>query len=170
MKQHDLLMQSQIETPIGSLVAIGDDETLYFLEFADHTKLETKLQRLKKRTSATIVAGKSKSICLIEQELDLYFKGKLHEFTTSLTMLGSEFQKQVWRELLKIPHGQTRSYKDIAVAIGRPTSYRAVAQANGSNVLPVLIPCHRVINSNGAMCGYGGGLPRKKWLLNHEKY
>jgi AraC family transcriptional regulator of adaptative response/methylated-DNA-[protein]-cysteine methyltransferase len=84
-------------------------------------------------------------------------------------MLGSDFQKNVWRELIKIPPGETKSYADIAKAIKQPSAFRAVARANGANQLAIIIPCHRVINSDGELGGYGGGLTRKAWLINHEK-
>jgi AraC family transcriptional regulator of adaptative response/methylated-DNA-[protein]-cysteine methyltransferase len=98
----------------------------------------------------------------------LYFQGKLKEFKTPIALNGTPFQKQVWEELLKIPYGQTISYKDLAIAVGNPRGCRAVAQANGANNLAVIIPCHRVINHNGRIGGYGGGLDRKKWLLDLE--
>lgn len=84
-------------------------------------------------------------------------------------MLGSPFQTEVWSRLLQIPTGHTSSYGEIAATMGKPTAYRAVAQANGANQLAIVIPCHRVINANGELGGYGGGLSRKQWLLNHER-
>lgn len=104
----------------------------------------------------------------IEQELKKYFEGRLGKFTTPLFLLGSPFQKKVWNELLKIPYGTTRSYAAQAVSMGEPKATRAVANANGANQLAIVIPCHRIINSNGALGGYGGGIARKEWLLQHE--
>ena len=98
-----------------------------------------------------------------------YFEGKRQDFKTPLFLLGSPFQKRVWEELMKISPGKTRSYAEIAMAIGKPTAYRAVANANGANQLAIVIPCHRVINSNGELGGYGGGIARKKWLIDLEK-
>ena len=83
--------------------------------------------------------------------------------------MGSPFQKIVWEELMRITFGETRSYGDQAAAMGKPTAYRAVANANGANQLAIIIPCHRIINTNGELGGYGGGISRKKWLINHEK-
>jgi AraC family transcriptional regulator of adaptative response/methylated-DNA-[protein]-cysteine methyltransferase len=168
MKESNILNISQIETPLGAMLGVGNDEALYFLEFADHPKLDRKLQRLKEKTKATLVDGKSNAIDSIEQELALYFAGKLQHFCTPLALLGSPFQVRVWQELQKIPYGKTCSYATLAAAIAKPTATRAVAQANGANVLPIVIPCHRVINANGDMGGYSGGLARKKWLLRHE--
>lgn len=117
---------------------------------------------------AAIIPGITKPIRSIEKELKKYFSGKLREFTTPLFLLGSSFQKQVWEELQKIPPSETRSYSDIASVIGNPSACRAVAQANGANQLAIVIPCHRVINSSEELGGYGGGIIRKKWLINHE--
>jgi AraC family transcriptional regulator of adaptative response/methylated-DNA-[protein]-cysteine methyltransferase len=109
------------------------------------------------------------SISSIENELTLYFNGKLNKFATTLFFLGLPFQKRVWEELQKIPYGETRSYSDLAKAVKKPTAFRAVAQANGANQFAIIIPCHRVINKNGDLGGYGGGIVRKEWLINHEK-
>ena len=97
-----------------------------------------------------------------------YFAGQLKAFTTPLAPTGTPFQKRVWEELQKIPHGETRSYAAIAAAIGRPTAFRAVAQANGANRIAIVIPCHRVINTSGALGGYSSGVERKQWLLQQE--
>ncbi len=98
-----------------------------------------------------------------------YFKGKLREFNTPIHLMGTSFQAQVWNQLLKIPYGETRSYLEQAKAIKKETAYRAVANANGANQLAIIIPCHRIINNNGKLGGYGGGTEKKKWLLEHEK-
>jgi AraC family transcriptional regulator of adaptative response/methylated-DNA-[protein]-cysteine methyltransferase len=124
---------------------------------------------LRAKTRSAIIPGRTRPIEQIEREIGLYFEGKLHAFTTPLHFLGTPFQKQVWQELLQIPYGETRSYSEMAAAVGRPSSYRAVAQANGANQLAIVVPCHRVINANGDLGGYGGGLSRKEWLLAREK-
>ena len=109
--------------------------------------------------------------CLKEcfRQLDEYFKGKRRKFAVDLLLQGTDFQKTVWRQLEKIPYGKTASYREIAVTIGKPNAYRAVGNANGKNPLAIIIPCHRVIGSNGDLVGYGGGLWRKEWLLKHER-
>jgi AraC family transcriptional regulator, regulatory protein of adaptative response / methylated-DNA-[protein]-cysteine methyltransferase len=160
---------ANIDTPLGAMWAVGSDSALYLLEFADHRKLDRKLEQLKSKTKATLVAGTSNAIESIQRELGLYFSGKCTVFTTPCVLLGSAFQNSVWQQLQKIPYGQTCSYGQIAASIAKPTAYRAVAQANGQNLLPIIIPCHRVINSGGKLGGYSGGLERKQWLLNHEK-
>lgn len=160
---------TEIKTPLGPMMAIANEEALYFLEFVDQKNLEKKVQRLRQRTKSAIGPGKTSVIHLIESELKEYFQGTLIQFKTPLALLGSPFQKKVWHELIKIPSGQTCSYGDIAKKINKPTAYRAVANANGANQIAIVIPCHRVINTNGDIGGYGGGVTRKSWLLNHEK-
>ena len=163
------LGSAQIETPLGAMLAIGNNEALYLLEFVDCRGLQGEVELIQKKTKCTIVPGYNNSIRSIENELDQYFGGKLADFKTPLILLGSPFQKLVWQELQKIPHGETRSYLQISFGLGKPRAFRAVAQANGANQLAIIIPCHRVINANGALGGYAGGVERKNWLLNHEK-
>lgn len=164
-----ILKAAWLDTRLGPMVAIGDEDRLYLLEFVDRRGLEREVERLRKRTKAAIIPGETKPIQLIEKELAQYFDGTLTEFKTPLYLMGSPFQQSVWDQLRQIPPGETRSYADIAGALGKPTAFRAVAQANGANQLAIVIPCHRVINSDGGLGGYGGGLVRKEWLLTHEK-
>lgn len=172
MSKFATLSMAEIDTPLGVMVAVGNNDALYLLEFADHANTPGKIKRLLHQTEARLVASAAKSIESIKLELELYFQGmlpsQLKSFRTPLFLLGSPFQKRVWQELQKIPYGNTRSYKEIAVLLGQPTAYRAVAQANGANILPIIIPCHRVIASDGTIGGYSGGLARKEWLLQHE--
>lgn len=165
----NLLKASWLDTQLGPMVAIADEDTLYLLEFVDRRGLEREVERLRQKTKSAIIPGVTQPIRSIEKELSQYFDGKLKIFNTPLFFFGSPFQKHVWEELIKIPYGETRSYLDIAKAIGRPTAFRAVANANGANQLAVIIPCHRVINTGGDLGGYGGGITRKKWLIDHEK-
>jgi AraC family transcriptional regulator of adaptative response/methylated-DNA-[protein]-cysteine methyltransferase len=151
------------------MIAVADEEALYHLGFTDYRKLERQLNRIQSKTNAVILPGTSSPLQSIEHELNAYFSGVLAAFKTPLALLGSPFQKQVWEELQHIPFGQTRSYAHVAGMIGNPTAFRAVANANGANHLSIIIPCHRVINTGGALGGYGGGLDRKQWLLDHEK-
>ncbi|SFE80499.1 AraC family transcriptional regulator, regulatory protein of adaptative response / methylated-DNA-[protein]-cysteine methyltransferase [Paenibacillus algorifonticola] len=169
LEDSKVLKAAWIDTRLGPMMAIGDEQHLYLLEFVDRRGLEREVERLRKRTKSAIIPGTTASIQSIEQELELYFDGKLSDFKTPLFLLGSPFQQSVWAQLVQIPPGETRSYSDIAVALEKPTAFRAVAQANGANQLAIIIPCHRVINSNGELGGYGGGLSRKNWLLKHEK-
>lgn len=167
--QSNILRASWIDTPLGPMIAIADEQVLYLLEFVDRRGLEREVERLRNKIKSAIIPGCTQPIQSIENELKKYFEGSLIEFKTPLIFLGSHFQKCVWEELKKIPFGETRSYSEIATGIGQPTAFRAVANANGANQFAIIIPCHRVINTNGELGGYGGGLTRKKWLINHEK-
>ena len=168
-KEEKVLKKISLETPIGSMLAIGDENFLYLLEFVERKGLEQQLERLQKGLGALIVLGTAPPLLQIQEELRFYFARRLKEFKTPLFVMGSLFQKRVWEELQKISLGKTASYLEIAEAIGRPTACRAVAQANSRNRLALIIPCHRVINTGGALGGYAGGLDRKEWLLQHEK-
>lgn len=159
----------QLETPLGAMIALSDDESLFLLEFADRRGLDGEIERFQGKNKATIVFRSSKVIDSIEAELKAYFDGTLSEFKTPLRPVGSPFQESVWAELVRIPYGETRSYAAQASAIGKASAFRAVANANGANPISLVIPCHRIINSNGKLGGYGGGLARKKWLLEHEQ-
>lgn len=164
-----ILKASWLDTRLGPMIAIANEDGLYLLEFVDRRGLEREIERLRQKTKSAIIPGHTQPIRSIERELRDYFDGRLREFKTPLFFLGSPFQKSVWEELHKIPYGKTRSYTDIATALGKPTACRAVAQANGANQFAIVIPCHRVINSSGELGGYGGGLTRKKWLIHHER-
>lgn len=164
-----VLKTTTINTPLGPMVAIVDEERLYFLEFHDQSSLERQIERLKNKINVDVVSGTTAITKALEKELNQYFEGTLQRFTVPLYLLGSPFQKQVWKELQKIPFGQTRSYADIAKAISKPTAFRAVANANGANQMAIVIPCHRVINTSGGLGGYAGGVSRKEWLLSHER-
>jgi AraC family transcriptional regulator, regulatory protein of adaptative response / methylated-DNA-[protein]-cysteine methyltransferase len=163
-----ILKASCLDTQLGPMLAIADDQALYFLAFAGNHDLERKIEQLEQKTKSSIIPGSTKLINTIEKELSDYFNGTLKEFKTPLALLGSPFQKNVWQALQKIPFGKTQSYLNVARSLGKPTAFRAVAQANGANQIAIVIPCHRVINANGALGGYASGLMRKEWLLKHE--
>lgn len=164
-----VLYASWLPTILGPMVAITDNDSLYLLEFVDRRGLELEIERLRKKIKVGVVPGITSITKKIENELASYFVGKSFKFETPLCLIGSAFQKSVWEELKKIPLGEKLSYSDIAKLLNRPKAYRAVANANGANQLAIIIPCHRVINSNGELGGYGGGLSRKQWLLQHEE-
>lgn len=157
-----------LKTPLGNMIAISDDHALHLLQFVEQMDLEREIERFQQKTNSVVTKGKTRIHDSIENELNLYFNNKLREFKTPLAMYGTQFQKNVWSELTKIPFGTTFSYTSLAHAIKMPTACRAVGNANGANQLAIIIPCHRVINSNGKLGGYAGGLERKKWLLDHE--
>ena len=151
----------EINTPLGPMIAISDDETLLLLEFIGRRGLDL-------RQKGHITPGEAPPLTSIKEELDKYFRGELIQFKTPIKLIGTPFQQEVWNQLQKIPAGETLSYKQLAQAVGNPKGCRAVAQANGANQLAIIIPCHRVINANGALGGYGGGIERKEGLLKHE--
>ncbi|WP_271004601.1 bifunctional transcriptional activator/DNA repair enzyme AdaA [Listeria seeligeri] len=164
-----ILYSAWLETKLGSMLAISDDDHLLLLEFVDRKGLEMEIKKLRTRLKAAISPEKTDVIRQVEAELELYFDGELVDFKTPIRYIGSEFQQGVWDELRRIPMGETISYKVLAEKLGKPTASRAVARANGANQLSLIVPCHRVINSNGELGGYGGGLARKEWLIKHEK-
>jgi len=168
--QHQkVLKASWLDTQLGPMLAISDDAALYLLEFVERRGLEREIEKLRRQMNAAILPGTTDPIQSITREIQAYFEGTLRAFQTPLHLLGSPFQRLVWEELIRIPYGQTRSYAAQATAMGKATAYRAVANANGANQLAIIIPCHRIINSNGDLGGYGGGVARKQWLIDHEK-
>ena len=162
-------VHKKIETPLGAMFAIGDDRAVCLLQFLDCKGLEREVVRLEKGKGAKIMPGTTAPLETLEKELGQYFKGALFEFTTPCEYNGTPFQKGVWERLRKIQYGETCSYAGVAASIGKPTAFRAVANANAANVLTIVTPCHRVINSNGDLGGYAGNIERKQWLLNLER-
>jgi AraC family transcriptional regulator, regulatory protein of adaptative response / methylated-DNA-[protein]-cysteine methyltransferase len=167
--QGAVLLGRRIETPLGSMLALADDKALRLLEFVDRRGLERELALLRRRLKCAVVPGDNALLDAAARQVGEYFSGERMRFDLPLAPLGSEFQQKVWRELGRIPPGATRSYAEMARRIGRPGAARAVGRANGSNMLALVIPCHRVINADGTLCGYAGGLWRKRRLLEHER-
>lgn len=165
----NILKSSSFDTPLGAMIAIADEQALYVLDFIDRPSLNRTIEKLKIKTKSIIIPGDTTQTHSIKRELAEYFAGTLKTFNTPVHFLGSSFQQNAWHALINIPYGQTYSYAQEAIAIGKPSAFRAVANANGANKLSIIIPCHRIINSNGKLGGYGGGLARKQWLLDHEK-
>ncbi len=159
---------TRILTPLGPMLVGATDESLCLLEFIDRRMLETQLKRLRDRLGAVLIPGSNPATRTMEEELAAYFARDLSEFSLPLETPGTEFQRTVWEALRDIPYGTTASYGDVARNIGRPTAVRAVARANGDNRIAIVIPCHRVIGSDGTLTGYGGGLWRKRRLLELE--
>jgi AraC family transcriptional regulator of adaptative response/methylated-DNA-[protein]-cysteine methyltransferase len=164
----NILKSSEIKSPLGKIMVMGSDKELYFLEFMESRGFERRLVRFMKKIGATVEKGNNAIISSIEKELNQYFEGKLKVFTIPLMQLGTSFQKQVWKKLSQTSWGETLSYSDLAVAVGNPLACRAVANANGANHIAIVVPCHRIIQANGTLGGYGGGLDRKRWLLDLE--
>lgn len=159
----------QILTPLGPLLAGSVEEGICLLEFTDRRMLERQLAILQKRLAAPLVTSVGPYFRQLEKELQEYFRGERREFGVPLVLPGSDFQRKVWAGLQRIPYGETRSYQDQARAIGCPKAVRAVGRANGENRIAILVPCHRVIGANGEPVGYGGGVWRKKFLLDLER-
>lgn len=158
-----------LETPLGQMLAVASDEALCLLEFTDRRMLPTQLARLSRKVPGEQVNGMNAMLERAQRELDAYFDGSLRNFTVPLAPAGTPFQQNVWRVLREIPYAKTRSYGEQAHVLGQPAAVRAVARANGDNPIAIIIPCHRIIGADGKLTGYGGGLWRKQWLLDHER-
>jgi len=164
------LLTDKFDTPIGEMVIVADqDGNLRAVDWADHTdRLENLLRRHYGRSGFTLEPAKNPSG--LSDTMKRYFAGELASIDTiPVATSGTPFQREVWHALRQIPSGTTISYGKLAERIGKPNAVRAVGLANGSNPIGVVVPCHRVIGANGSLTGYGGGIERKRWLLEHEK-
>lgn len=159
----------RILSPLGPLVVAATESALVMLEFADRRMLEHQIDTLARRLGGVAIPRTNAVLDQTENELNRYFSGRLREFTMPLHAPGTPFQESVWQILRTIPYGTTRTYGEQARLIGRPTATRAVARANGDNRIAIIIPCHRVVGADGKLTGYGGGLWRKKHLLELER-
>lgn len=153
------LSYTYIDSPVGSLMVAGDDDALHYLSFPSSPKA-IRSQSDWHQTDAPFLE--------VRHQLIAYFDDELQEFDLPLFLTGTAFQKSVWRHLSTIPFGETQTYSQLAAILERPNASRAVGAANGSNPLPIILPCHRVIGGNGSLTGFGGGLPTKEYLLCHE--
>jgi AraC family transcriptional regulator of adaptative response/methylated-DNA-[protein]-cysteine methyltransferase len=169
-KGGSIVRLTRIPTPLGLMVAGAADAGVCLLEFADRKMLETELSQLRRLLKAVIVPGRSAHLDLLQRELAEYFQGRRRTFTVPVLAPGSPFQQKVWAGLRAIPYGRTRSYGEQAAFLKMPAAVRAVARANGANRVSIIIPCHRVIGGDGKLVGYGGGLWRKKFLLELERH
>ncbi len=157
-----------IDSAVGPLTAGVTDAGLVLLEFSDRARLDPQLATLRRLFGATEF-GRHSMLDRITAELAEYFAGTRRRFEIPLVIRGTPFQEEVWRALLTIPYGSTCAYSDIAERLGRTNGQRAVGLANGRNRIAIVIPCHRVIERAGGLRGYGGGLARKKFLLDLER-
>ena len=162
------ILATVIPSPLGPLLAAATEDGLCMLEFADREKLPKQAADLSRFYARPVVPGRNEHIEQIDRELTEYFAGERQQFDVPLDLKGTEFQEKVWKELLNIPFGETICYEELATRIGKPTAQRAVGLANGRNRVPIVVPCHRVIQKNGQLRGYGGGLWRKQFLLDLE--
>ncbi len=163
------LQARHIETPLGAMLGLADQEGLHLLEFVDRRGLEKEILSLRSQLKCAVVPGSNPHLERIERELKSFFEGTALDFTVAVVMHGSAFEHSVWQQLCAIPPGETRSYAEIARQIGCLGAARAIGRANGRNCLALVVPCHRVIRADGSLCGYGGGVWRKQWLLQHER-
>ena len=163
------LVTAFLDTPIGRMLAAANDTGVALLEFNDRTMLPANFATLQRRFGGAVVPGGHRHLDLLRGELTGYFAGQRCEFTVPLAIAGTPFQERVWAELRRIPRAETVSYEEVARRIGRPSAVRAVARANGQNRISILIPCHRVVGKDGTLTGYGGGLWRKRILLELER-
>jgi AraC family transcriptional regulator of adaptative response/methylated-DNA-[protein]-cysteine methyltransferase len=163
------VVTAAIDTPFGPMIAGATDAGVCLLEFTDRRMLEAQLKRLSGLLKQPMVPGEHPHLTQLRDELTRYFAGTLATFTVPLVYRGTRFEERVWRELTRIPYGETISYAQLADRIGAPNGQRAVGRANGMNRIAIVIPCHRVVNADGKLGGYGGGLWRKNWLLQLEK-
>ena len=160
MKPNGTTYYTNLTSPIGELLLTGDGDALTGVWMQDAKYPPRPVSGSRKDSSVF------KKAC---QQFAAYFAGELTDFDLPLSLAGTEFQQRVWNRLCEIPYGKTWSYAQLAEKIGNPKASRAVGLANGRNPIPIIVPCHRVIGANGTLTGYGGGLPRKQWLLAHEQ-
>jgi AraC family transcriptional regulator of adaptative response/methylated-DNA-[protein]-cysteine methyltransferase len=164
----DQIFLRELESPVGKIIAGATAQGCCLLEFQDRGGLDRIKARIQKRHGLKMGDSPKAVLDHLELELNRYFEGLLKTFSVSLDMRGTSFQMAVWRQLLSIPYGETRSYGQVARAVGKPLAHRAVGSANGHNAVAIVVPCHRVIRSDGKLGGYGGGLWRKEYLLDLE--
>ena len=165
----DAVSVDWIETPVGPLLAGATSEAVVLLNFSGPEMLETQLQALPRRFDAPLISGSNHWLGQLRRQLAEYFAGQRRDFELPLHYRGTAFQQKVWSLLLRIPYGQTWSYLELAQKAGDANASRAVGTANGMNHIAIVIPCHRVVNANGELGGYGGGLWRKRILLDLER-
>lgn len=163
-----VILINRLTTPLGPMFVCATDKGICLLEFVDRRMLETEFKDLQRLLGAKIIVGENKHITQAKQEIIEYFSKQRMTFGVTLDAPGTPFQQKVWQALTWIEYGTTVSYQQQAQEIGNPKAVRAVASANGYNRIAIIVPCHRVIGKNGKLTGYGGGLERKRWLLEHE--
>jgi AraC family transcriptional regulator of adaptative response/methylated-DNA-[protein]-cysteine methyltransferase len=167
--QSDCILLAWLDSPLGPLVAGASRDGICLLEFTDRRMLEAQMVKLRRCFRCPLLPGTNEHLRRLERELKNYFAGKLQQFSVPLIYPGSPFQQRVWEELRRIPYGESCSYEELACRVGSRGAQRAVGHANGLNRIAIVIPCHRVVNKDGKLGGYGGGLWRKQFLLNLEQ-
>lgn len=169
-KDQRVVTIARVLTPLGTMLAgATSDDELCLLEFGDRRSLEAQLRKLSALHDAVLVVGSTPALARAETQVGEYFAGARTRFELPLSMPGTPFQQRAWRELLGIPYGHTRTYGEQAKAMGSASAVRAVGRANGMNRIGIVVPCHRVVGDGGKLTGYGGGLWRKRALLELER-
>lgn len=147
----------------------ASDEGICLFDFEYRRSIDTIMNRIEKHMGCSFTPGEHPHFEILKQQAGEYFTGERKDFDLTLHLVGSPFQVSVWKLLMQIPYAETRSYKKQSIMLGNEKAIRAVAGANGENGIAIIVPCHRVIGENGSLVGYGGGLPKKQWLLDHER-
>ena len=164
-----MLCLSHLDTPVGKMLLGATEKGLCLFDFQYRKSINKILSRIEFHTNEKFTVHEHPIFSSLVFQIEEYFAGNRKEFDLQLDLLGTTFQINVWNALIQIPFGETRSYEEQAIFLGNEKAIRAVAGANGENGLAIIVPCHRVIGKNGSLTGYGGGLPTKKWLLDHER-
>lgn len=165
----NILATSVIKTPLGDMFCAATQKGICILSFFKETNLEIQIKKVQDFFKLEAIPSQNKYFEYLQKELDEYFAGKRIDFTIPLQLIGTPFQQDTWKILMKIPYGETISYKEEAQLLKNPKAARAVANANGKNMISIIIPCHRIIQSNGKLGGYTGGIDKKQFLLELEK-
>jgi O-6-methylguanine DNA methyltransferase len=160
---------THIDTPVGKMRIGATDQGICLFDFQYRKSIDSIMKRIETLSGDKFIEGEHPYFEILELQINEYFLGARKEFDLPLHLVGTPFQKSVWQALLQIPYGETRSYKQQSIFLGNEKAIRAVAGANGENGIAIIIPCHRVIGEDGSLTGYGGGLQRKKWLLDLER-
>ncbi|MCK0126778.1 methylated-DNA--[protein]-cysteine S-methyltransferase [Gelidibacter sp. F2691] len=169
IKDKNIILINRVTTPLGPMFVCATDKGICLLEFVDRRMLETEFKDLQKLLNANIISGENEHIKQAKKEIKEYFEGSRKQFEVQLETPGTAFQNSVWNCLQEIEYGTTATYQEQAEKINNPKAIRAVASANGYNRISIIVPCHRVIGKDGKLTGYGGGIERKKWLIEHER-
>jgi AraC family transcriptional regulator of adaptative response/methylated-DNA-[protein]-cysteine methyltransferase len=164
-----MICLTELNTPVGQMRAAATDQGICLFDFQYRRSIDSIMKRIETLSGDTFTEQQHPLFAVLQQQIGEYFTGTRQTFDLPLHFIGTEFQQRVWHGLMHIPYGETRSYKQQSIFLGNEEAIRAVAGANGQNGIAIIVPCHRVIGENGSLTGYGGGLQRKKWLLDHER-
>ena len=166
---NNVILISRLTTPLGPMFICATDDGVCLLEFVDRKILEKEFKDIQKQLNAKIIAGENRHIKKAKIEISEYFNGQRKKFNVNILTPGTSFQNAVWNCLMSISYGETSTYNQLAKEIGKPKAIRAVGSANAFNRISIIVPCHRVIGKDGKLTGYGGGIERKRWLIEHEQ-